>query len=126
MSEPDSPTTAFGGPPPPQRRGRMPRWTIAFLRSLERTGDVRASAEDAGVDHTTAYLRRRSHADFAFAWDAARQAHAARAGEEQAAEVELLRAAPPPHVVRSPSPRNLGEDMVGPAQVRRAGHDRWS
>jgi hypothetical protein len=34
-------------------------WVIPFLRGLERTGEVRAAALDAGIDHSTAYARRR-------------------------------------------------------------------
>jgi len=62
---------------------KTPRWTIAFLRALERTGDARASAEDAGIDHTTAYARRRSHPEFAAAWTQALAAHAERLKREQ-------------------------------------------
>jgi hypothetical protein len=72
-----------------------PRWVTPFLRALERTGQVRAAAEDAGIDHTTAYLRRRSHADFADAWAEALRAHGARVDEERAGEVEGLRTTPP-------------------------------
>jgi hypothetical protein len=72
---------------------KPPRWTIPFLRALERTGDVRASAEDAGIDHTTAYARRRTHAEFASNWERALQAHAERAGRERAEELEALLAA---------------------------------
>src|SRR5207248_6679308 len=67
---------------------RAPRWVTPFLRALERTGEVRTAAEDAGVDHTTAYARRRAHPDFAIAWAAALAAHAAakeRVKQENAA-----------------------------------------
>ena len=50
---------------------KMPRWTIAFLRALERTGQVQAAADDAGVDRSTAFARRKAHADFAVDWAAA-------------------------------------------------------
>jgi hypothetical protein len=44
---------------------KAPRWTVAFIRALERTGDATASAADAGVDKSTAYARRKAHPDFA-------------------------------------------------------------
>ena len=69
---------------------RIPRWTIAFLRALERSGDVRASAEDAGIDHSTAYARRRAHAEFAIAWDEALCSHKARVEAELEADVASL------------------------------------
>lgn len=50
---------------------KPPRWTIAFLRALERTGAVEAAARDAGIDKSTAYARRKAHGDFAEAWEAA-------------------------------------------------------
>jgi hypothetical protein len=78
---------------------------------------VRASAEDAGIDHTTAYARRRTHAEFASNWERALQAHAERVGRERAEE--LLAAAGP-----TPDPSPEGEGMAK-AQVKRAGHDRW-
>ena len=99
---------------------RIPRWTVAFLRALERSGDVRASAEDAGIDHTTAYARRRSHAEFAIAWDAALRAHKDRVEAERAGDVASVSNGTPP-----PAPRHQGEGSSG-AQVKRAGHDRWS
>ncbi len=99
---------------------KKPRWVGPFLGALERTGKVDAAARDAGIDKTTAYGRRRAHADFASAWDAAlagfRSARALdeeeqlRCIEERSAS-EVAQEAPPPHFVRSPSPRNLGEDV---------------
>ena len=50
---------------------REPRWVLSFLRALERTGEVRAAAKDAGIDHSTAYARRKAHAEFAGQWEAA-------------------------------------------------------
>ena len=50
---------------------REPRWVKVFLKQLERTGNVRLAAERAGVDFTTAYQRRRRHAEFAEAWEGA-------------------------------------------------------
>src|SRR4051794_26029937 len=43
---------------------KSPRWVIAFLRALARTGVAREAAKDAGIDHTTAYERRKAHAGF--------------------------------------------------------------
>jgi hypothetical protein len=107
---------------------REPRWVVPFLRALERTGEVRAAAEDAGIDHTTAYLRRRTHSDFASNWDWVLQAHAEQVEREKAEELERLREGPLPN----PSPAegrgaSGGEDLVGSGpQLKRAGHDRWS
>lgn len=114
--------------PQGEREKKPPRWTIPFLRALERTGDVRASAEDAGIDHTTAYLRRRTHPDFASDWERALKAHAERVERERAEELAGLRQAPLPN----PSPAGgrgadaaEGRGAKG-AQIKRAGHDRWS
>jgi hypothetical protein len=107
------------------KKRRAPRWTIPFLRALERTGDARASAEDAGIDHTTAYARRRAHPEFAAAWEEAIAAHAAGAEREKAEELERLRRAAPPRSgeLSCPSPKAEGKPK---AQLKRAGHDRWS
>lgn len=47
---------------------KAPRWAGVFLRALAACGQARRAAELAGVDHTTAYNRRKAHADFADAW----------------------------------------------------------
>lgn len=98
----------------------------AFLRALERAGKVRAAAEDAGIDHTTAYLRRRTHAGFAADWEWVLRAHAERVEREKAEELESFRTAPHP----DPLPRGereSGEELVSSgAQLKRAGFDRWS
>jgi hypothetical protein len=73
---------------------KEPRWTIAFLRALERTGEVRGAAEDAGVDYSTAYARRRRHADFAGAWDAAMCRHALLKEQRSQEEVAAVTRAP--------------------------------
>jgi len=54
---------------------RTPRWVVPFLRALERTGEVRTAAIDAGIDHSTAYARRRAHPDFASNWEWVVKAH---------------------------------------------------
>jgi hypothetical protein len=74
---------------------KAPRWVGPFLGALERTGKVEAAARDAGIDKTSAYGRRRAHADFASAWDAAlARFRSARAlsEEEQLRCIEELRA----------------------------------
>jgi len=95
---------------------RTPRWTIAFLRALQRTGEARAAALDAGVDHTTAYARRRAHQDFAVAWDEALRLHSERTARDDAEAI--ARIAPP-----SSSSTEEGKEK---AQLKRPGHDRWS
>lgn len=107
---------------------REPRWVVPFLRALERTGEVRGAAGDAGIDHTTAYGRRRAHAEFGAAWDAAIVAHSERVKAEEQAEIGALRNGPPPSALRgATSPAKAGEDVVAAGgKVRRAGHDRWS
>lgn len=116
----------------PNQQKRIPRWTIAFLRALERSGDVRASAEDAGIDHSTAYARRRGHADFAIAWDEALGAHAARVEGERDADVAPVSGVTPPPTPPhqeeggSGAPHQGGGTVLSASQVKRAGHDRWS
>jgi hypothetical protein len=117
--------------PGPLRAGntsrRVPRWVIPFLRALERTGDARAAAVDAGIDHTTAYARRKAHGEFAQAWAEALRGHEEAKARAEAEEIEAVRQAPPPHSVRSPTPSELGEDLVvSNGQVKRAGPGRWN
>ena len=99
------------------RMKKPPRWTIAFLRALERTGDVRASAEDAGIDHSTAYARRRTHEDFAANWERALKAYAEGVAADQERELRSL------DTLGTNGPRPEGEGKK--AQVKRAAHDRW-
>src|SRR5438552_1802319 len=77
------------------REKKEPRWVVAFLRALERTGEARAAAEDAGVDYTTAYGRRRAHADFAVAWAEALKAHEAAKKQREKEEGEAMVASLP-------------------------------
>jgi hypothetical protein len=102
---------------------KAPRWVTAFLRALERTGAARAAAEDAGVDHTTAYQRRRAHADFAAAWVAALAAHEAKTNG-RAPTLSL-----PPLRAGFPSPAKGGgageELIVSGGQLRRVSAERW-
>ena len=99
------------------RMNKPPRWTISFLRALKRTGDVRASAEDAGIDHTTAYARRRTHKDFAADWERALKAYAERVAADQERELRSL------DTLGTNGPRPEGEGKR--AQLKRAAHDRW-
>lgn len=55
----------------PERRLSAPDWAPRFLASLRETANIRASAEAAGVDRTTAYRRRDSDPAFAAAMAAA-------------------------------------------------------
>lgn len=109
---------------------REPRWVASFLRALERTGEARAAAKDAGIDHTTAYARRRAHAEFADRWADALKAHEERVKAEEDAEIAALQR--DPSTVHSsvngpPPPDTLGEDLVmSRGKVRRAGAERWS
>jgi hypothetical protein len=107
---------------------KPPRWVVPFLRALERTGDVRAAAEDAGIDHSTAYARRKRPGDFADAWDAAMDRYAAAKEERQAEEIAALEDArsAPPALRHAQDERRPPEEMVGGgSQLKRAGHDRW-
>lgn len=61
---------------------------VPFLRALKRTGEARTAAKDAGIDHTTAYARRRTHAEFAVAWKAALTAHEDAKARAEAEEIE--------------------------------------
>jgi len=109
--------------------GKEPRWVHPFLRALERTGDVRASAEDAGIDHSTAYARRRAHAAFAADWERALSAHAAGVERERAEELEALARglrSPGSPLANPASPAGGRGELVGSgSQMKRAGHDRW-
>jgi len=117
-----------------KRKQRTPRWAVAFLRSLERTGVARWAAEDAGVDFTTAYARRRAHAEFAADWAAALERGRAERERVRAAElagkVERLRRAPSPgSPAASPtSPASGGgaEHVIVNGKLRRVGPGRWS
>jgi hypothetical protein len=122
-----------------QGRGKEPRWVVAFLRALQRTGKVRQAAEDAGIDHSTAYARRRTHADFAAAWAEAKQRFRAAKDAGHQAETEEMaervldgrartRLVPSPgSPAASPtSPAVGGGDfIVSGGQVKRASSERW-
>ena len=57
---------------------KAPLWRQAFLRALKRTGNVRASAFEAGVDPGTAYDHRAKDAGFRAKWAGAKAAYDAR------------------------------------------------
>jgi hypothetical protein len=57
---------------------RQRRQNEAFLRALERTGNVRLSAREARVEYGTIQHRRSGHPDFASRWDIALVAAHAR------------------------------------------------
>jgi hypothetical protein len=115
------------------------------LRALERTGAVEAAAKDAGVDRTTAYARRRAHADFAAAWDAALRLRSGRAEEEVNERVgfwEKLKGKVTPALLL-PDPSTPESSFGGPppraklreelhastslgGQVKRVGPGRWT
>lgn len=113
---------------------KAPRWVAPFLRALERTGEVRTAACDAGIDHSSAYARRKAHADFALAWAQALAAGKRRRDEERRAEmdeaVKALGKGPSTNASagNGPLPRaQLGEDLVNTGrQLKRAGPGRWS
>lgn len=114
---------------------KEPRWVVAFLRALERTGEARVAAKDAGIDFTTAYARRRAHGEFAQAWAEALAAHDVRVTAEEEAEIAAVERgglqAGPSTIASAgngpPSQAQLREDVVVCAgKVRRRGHGRWS
>ena len=115
-------------------RSGEPRWLVSFLRALERTGEVRAAAWNAGIDFSTAYARRRVHREFAAAWAAAlergRVARDSARGEELAGKVEGLRRTPSPGSPAasptSPAEGGGAEHVISNGQLKRIGPGRWS
>ena len=130
------------GPPHPRslpagkRERRAPRWVTAFLRGLERTGKARWAAEDAGIDFSTAYQRRKRHADFAERWAEALRQHGETRAEREAKEmggiVRELRHAPSPSHRSAAGPslsregRGADADEISNGKLRRVGPGRWS
>ena len=134
MSEPEDSAPSTMPPhsnlsPAKGKRGsrKPPRWTITFLRALERTGEAEASARDAGIDKTTAYARRRAHADFALAWAAAVERHRAEKKRAEEEEIAALRNAPSPGLPKAspPSPARGEGLVVSNGQVKRVSSERW-
>jgi hypothetical protein len=115
------------------KKRKEPRWVVPFVRALERTGEARAAAKDAGIDQSTAYARRRAHGEFASRWAEALAAHAARVKAEEDAEImgiEAGRASPlaarAPRESPSSAERGGRDLVVSGGKVRRAGAERWS
>jgi hypothetical protein len=123
-----------------RERGRRkePRWAIPFLRALARTGEARAAAEDAGIDHSTAYARRRAHPEFAGLWRGALVLHQKLKEIEEEKAIAALRLSSGQATRNRPSPGSPAASPTSPAggrgdefvvscgQVKRAGHGRWS
>jgi hypothetical protein len=112
---------------------KPPRWVQSFLRALERTGEARAAAADAGVDHSTAYARRRTHGEFADRWVGALRAHKEAKARGEAEEIAAVKAggfprAPSPgSPLASPPSPSGGEGLVASGgQMKRAGPGRWT
>jgi hypothetical protein len=132
MNEPDDIEPRQPGPLAAEGRGKRkpPPWAMYFLRALERTGKARAAAADAGIDHSTAYARRRAHAEFAQAWAAALDAHKQAKARAEAEEIAAITRTPSTIASAGngpPPPGKLGEDLVvAGGQLRRAGAGRWS
>lgn len=98
---------------------KSPLWRQAFLRALKRTGNVRTSAFEAGVDPGTAYDHRARDAEFRAKWAGALKAFKAMEAKKQA----------------GPSPQKgrggKGEELVlrrskGGDKMVRAAAGRWS
>jgi hypothetical protein len=108
---------------------REPRWVTPFLRALERTGEAQSAAEDAGIDHSTAYARRRSHAGFATAWEAALKAHAEAKRRAEEAELQSFTRSPPhpdPLPLKGARENLDGEELTGAGgQMKQVGADFW-
>jgi hypothetical protein len=116
-SDPPHPSPLSAG----ERGRRIPRWVGPFLRALGRTGMVRVAAEDAGVDHTTAYARRRTHGEFAAAWVEAKKAHeAAKArSDEDPSTIASSGNGSPPHAPRR-------EELIQSGnRLQRVSSERW-
>lgn len=112
-------------------KGREPRWAMPFLRALERTGEVRLAAKDAGIDHSTAYARRKSHGEFAEGWARALEAHSEAKRLAEKEEVERFVGAldeswNAPSSLPSPDERGGGELAVSDGQAKRVNRARWS
>jgi hypothetical protein len=55
------------------RRARRPDWKPRFLEVFRSTGNVRLSADAAGIERSTPYVRAARDPTFAQAWAAARE-----------------------------------------------------
>lgn len=105
------------------KKGRKPpRWVEPFLGALERSGQVRAAAEMAGIDFTTAYARRKAHPDFADAWDAALRRHPGRVPAEEVPPAPLGSLPVPASAEHSPHPPTAAQ-WTPPSPARGRGVD---
>jgi len=77
---PRKPANAPATPAEPPRTGRTPKktaspkrpgWSMVFLATLRKTGNVSTACEKAKVGRSTAYDYRAAHADFRRAWEEA-------------------------------------------------------
>jgi hypothetical protein len=105
-----------------------------FLRALERTGEVRSAAKDAGIDHSTAYGRRKAHGEFAEAWARALAAHSEAKKLAEREEVrrfsEALDASwGSPSPLPCPARGREGDEAefsVSNGQMKRVNRARWN
>lgn len=82
---------------------------------------------NAGIDHSTAYARRKAHVDSAAAWDDALATHREGVRRAEAEAVEAVGAGSTLPLPDSPPAKARGAELVGAGrQMKRAGHDRWS
>jgi len=117
------------------KRKKAAAWRARFLRALARLGNVRAAAEAAGVDHTTAYGLRKRDAGFAAKWEEARAK--AQEAPPPPCRRRLLRAGSgsrhaPGMPRRLHPPPRAGEELIARyskrhgVQMVRVGPGRWS
>ena len=103
------------------------------MRALERTGEVRLAAADAGIDWSTAYQRRKAHAEFAEAWEEALRLRSERRKKEEEEEIAAIGPARPltplacgeSTLSREGRGAMDGEVIVSNGQVKRVGNGRW-
>ena len=65
-------------PPTPKKEGPSGAWKPVFLAHFSQTGNATESAEKAGVNRKTPYDAAKSDAEFAEAWESAREEAADR------------------------------------------------
>ena len=104
---------------------------VPFLRALERSGEVRGAAVDAGIDHTTAYAAAAGACGVCDRVGCGAGAVSIRAGSDRGGGgggCSACAAPSPGSPAASPtSPRRGRGELVGAgSQLKRAGHDRWS
>lgn len=68
---PSAPSTLRGAKTSKRGAAATARWTKAFLAALADSSNVAAAARKAGIDVSTAYLRRRNDNDFNRQWQVA-------------------------------------------------------